>query len=90
MQQISVNWLRTMYELTKAWEWVPRRGIPNNFPAATLLLAHMKKANYETAKLHKSKGQKQQIHKTKKKKKAKEWVQGSLCRPSISSMVICI
>lgn len=29
-----------MNELTKAWEWVPRSGIPNNLPAATLLLMH--------------------------------------------------
>lgn len=29
--------LRTMNELTKACECVPRSGIPNNFPAATLL-----------------------------------------------------
>lgn len=27
----------TMNELTNAWECVPRRGIPNNLPAATLL-----------------------------------------------------
>lgn len=27
----------TMYELTKACEWVPRSGMPNNLPAATLL-----------------------------------------------------
>lgn len=26
-----------MNELTKAWECVPRRGIPKSFPAATLL-----------------------------------------------------
>lgn len=40
--------IQTINELTKAWECVPRSGIPNNFPAATLLSIN----NTETVKLY--------------------------------------
>ena len=33
----------TMNELTKAWECVPRSGIPNNLPASTLLTIKQKR-----------------------------------------------
>lgn len=36
----------TINELTKAWECVPRRGIPNSLPAATLLW-HTPKDRYK-------------------------------------------
>lgn len=36
-----------MNELTKAWECVPRSGIPNIFPAAQFLTFHNKKYIYK-------------------------------------------
>jgi hypothetical protein len=52
MQCNPLQEIQTIKELTKAWECVPRSGIPNNFPAATLLpIQHRNKENHNKHQL---------------------------------------